>query len=116
MHYKSLIAFGRARGLEGEEKIAALDALVEHLLPHRLPELRASYEQELKATAIVSFPLDDYTVKVSGSDPKDKPEDISAPIWAGIVPILESFGEPIPAKNLNTQIPVPDYINKWKRS
>ena len=115
MHYKSLVAFGRARGLEGQEKLDALDTLVEHLLPHRLPELRESYEQELKATAIVAFPLDDYTIKVSGSDPKDKPEDISAPIWAGIVPIVESFGEPIPAKNLNPGISLPGYIKEWKR-
>ena len=114
MHYKSLIAFGRARNLEGEEKIAALDLLVEHLLPGRSQELRPSTTQELKATALVAFPLDDYAIKVSAADPEDKPEDLDARIWAGVIPIHESFGQPQPAKNLDPSISLPDYIKNWK--
>lgn len=113
MHYKSLIAFGSAHSLEGAEKEEALIALTEHLFPERSQELRPSTEKELKATSILSFPLDDYTVKVSNGEPKDPEEDLSLPVWAGIVPIHQVIGEPRAAKNLNPEIPIPDYINRW---
>ncbi len=113
MHYKSLIAFGSAHSLEGPEKEEALIALTEHLFPERSQELRPSTEKELKATSILSFPLDDYTVKVSNGEPKDPEEDLSLPVWAGIVPIHQVIGEPRAAKNLDPKIPAPDYIKRW---
>jgi hypothetical protein len=99
--------------LEGAEKEEALIALTEHLFPERSQELRPSTEKELKATSILSVPLDDYTVKVSNGEPKDPEEDLSLPVWAGIVPIHQVIGEPRAAKNLNPEIPIPDYINRW---
>lgn len=113
MHYKSLIAFGSARRLEGQEKEEALLVLTEHLLPERTNELRASTTSELKATSILAFPLDDFSIKVSSGDPKDSEEDVALPIWAGVVPIREIFGEPRPARDLDPSIPVPDYIKRW---
>ena len=113
MHYKSLVAFGSARALENSEKEEALIALTEHLFPERSKELRPSTEKELKATSILAFPLDDYSIKVSNGEPKDPPEDLTLPVWAGIVPIHEVIGEPRPAKNLDPKIAAPDYIKRW---
>ncbi len=113
MHYSSLVAFGSARNLEGEEKLEAIIAITEHLFPERSVELRPSTEKELKATSILAFPLDDFTLKVSNGEPKDPEEDLSLPVWAGIVPIKEVIGTPRAAKNLDPKIPVPDYITRW---
>lgn len=113
MHYKSLIAFGSARSLDGSEKEEALIALTEHLFPERSKELRPSTERELKATSILALPLDDYTVKVSNGEPKDPEEDLSLPNWAGIVPVHQVIGEPRAAKNLDPRIPAPEYIKRW---
>ena len=113
MHYKSLIAFGSARRLEGSEKEEALLTLTEHLLPERSKELRPSTTNELKATSILAFPLDDYSIKVSNGEPEDPEEDLAIPIWVGVVPIQQVFGEPRPIKDLDPSIPIPDYIKRW---
>lgn len=113
MQYISLVAFGSARRLEGSEKEEALLALTEHLFPERTKELRASTEKELKATSIVAFPLDDYTIKISRSEPEDPESDLNEKVWAGVVPLEERLGTPIPASNLDPSIALPDYIKRW---
>jgi nitroimidazol reductase NimA-like FMN-containing flavoprotein (pyridoxamine 5'-phosphate oxidase superfamily) len=113
MNYKSLIAFGSGRSLEGVEKEEALLALTEHLFPERTKELRDSTEKELKATTIIAFPLDDYTVKVSDKEPEDPESDLSERVWAGVVPVDQVLGTPIPASNLDPSIPLPGYIERW---
>lgn len=114
MNYKSLIAFGVGRTLEGSEKEEALLALTEHLFPERSQELRASSEKELKATTIITFPLDDYTVKVSDKEPEDPESDLKERVWAGVVPIAQVLGEPIATSNLDPSIPLPEYIDRWR--
>jgi len=114
MNYKSLIAFGSGRSLEGVEKEEALLALTEHLFPERTKELRDSTEKELKATTIIAFPLDDYTVKVSDKEPEDPESDLSERVWAGVVPVDQVLGTPIPASNLDSSIPLPGYIERWR--
>ena len=114
MNYKSLIAFGVGRTLEGSEKEEALLALTEHLFPERSQELRASSEKELKATTIITFPLDDYTVKVSDKEPEDPESDLTERVWAGVVPIAQVLGEPIATSNLDPSIPLPGYIDRWR--
>lgn len=113
MHYQSLMAFGRARLLSDEEKRPALQALTDHLFPERRAELRKSTEQELKATAVVAFPLNEISIKVSQGQPDDPESDLDAKVWAGTLPIVSNYGAPIPADNLRSGIPAPDYISRW---
>ncbi len=113
MHYQSLMAFGRARLLNNEEKRPALQALTDHLFPERRVELRKSTDQELKATAVVAFPLNEISIKVSQGQPDDPESDLGSGVWAGIIPIHSTYGDPIPANNLRSGIPIPDYISRW---
>ena len=114
MHYQSLMAFGHGRELiELDEKRLALQALSDHLFPHRRAELRKSTEQEIKATSVVSFPLDQITIKVSDGQPKDDKEDLEAQIWAGILPMQTIYGKPIPAEDLKFDLTAPEYIKNW---
>lgn len=113
MNYKSLLAFGVGRALAGDEKEEALLALTEHLFPERSKELRASTEQELKATTIVAFPLDDYAMKISDKEPEDPESDLKERVWAGVVPLTQVLGDPISASNLDPSIPLPGYLDRW---
>jgi nitroimidazol reductase NimA-like FMN-containing flavoprotein (pyridoxamine 5'-phosphate oxidase superfamily) len=113
MHYESLMAFGRARLLSEDEKRPALQSLTDHLFPNRRAELRPSTAKEIKATAIVAFPLNEVSGKVSEGQPDDPESDLGANIWAGILPITSSYGIPIPAANLRSGIDVPEYISRW---
>jgi hypothetical protein len=55
------------------------------------------------------------SVKVSAGPPEDEDDDIARPIWAGVVPMVETFGEPVPAPDLVAPYPVPEYVRSWRR-
>jgi nitroimidazol reductase NimA-like FMN-containing flavoprotein (pyridoxamine 5'-phosphate oxidase superfamily) len=114
MHYQSLMAFGKGRELTNpDEKRPALQALSDHLMPHRREELRKSTEQELKATSVVAFPLDQITMKVADYDPRDDKDDLDTPVWAGVVPMKTIYEAPRAAADLKFDLPAPDYIKNW---
>lgn len=119
MHYRTVMALGTCRRLEGESELAALLELSERLMPGRTSEARHPTAQELKATITLALPLDEISVKVSDGPPDDVDSDLVDPvyskIWAGYVSITESFGEPV-ADELAASIPVPDYVRAWRRS
>lgn len=98
MHYRSAMVFGRAA--EVDDKIAALRAMSEAWLPGRWDTLRPPTVKELAATMVLALPLTEWSVKVSAGPPDDAPEDLDAPVWAGVLPIVTSYGEPVPAPDL----------------
>jgi hypothetical protein len=118
MHYRCVMALGTCRSLQGDEEFAALLALSETLMPGRTGEARHPTPQELKATITLALPLDEISVKVGNRPPEDLDEDLVDPvysrIWAGSVPIIESFGTPV-ADDLAADVPLPDYVREWRR-
>jgi nitroimidazol reductase NimA-like FMN-containing flavoprotein (pyridoxamine 5'-phosphate oxidase superfamily) len=107
-NYASLMAFGQFELVgDEEEKLAALRAFTEKLLPGRWEEVRHPSKLELKATAVLRLPLTEASVKVR-SGPPDDDHDVDALLdtWAGVVPIQMSFGEPIASPGLRAGIPL----------
>jgi len=113
MHYRCAMVFGRARGVHGPEKLAALERVSERLLPGRWAEVRAPSAKELAATTVVAVALDEWSVKVSDGWPADDPADLDRPVWGGVVPVREMYGEPLPAPDLRGSPPLPDYVRAW---
>jgi nitroimidazol reductase NimA-like FMN-containing flavoprotein (pyridoxamine 5'-phosphate oxidase superfamily) len=87
VNYRSAVIFGTATLVEGDEKREALRALTEQLAPGRWDEARQPSDQELKATWILSLPLDEASAKVRVGGPEDEPEDVDLPVWSGLVPV-----------------------------
>jgi len=116
MQYHSLMAFGRARVIASKEKLAALEALTDHLFPERAKELRQSNAKEIKATSILAFPLGEVSIKVSKSYVHDGESEPNRKIWAGTVPITSTYGEPIPSEDLRPGIEIPKYISHWPKN
>lgn len=115
MNYRSAMVFGVCDVLDGDAKTAALDTLTDHLLPGRRAELRAHKAKELAATLVLALPLDETSVKISAGHPDDDADDLDTPIWAGTVPLGETFYDPIPAPDLRFELPVPEYVRTWRR-
>ncbi len=116
MNYRSAMVLGTCTTLRGAAKEAALERITHHLLPGRWADARHPSKKELAATLVLSLPLDEASVKVSVGPPDDVPEDVSLPVWAGTVPLTESFGDPVDAPDLPYPMPAPDYIRGWTRS
>jgi uncharacterized protein len=86
--YRSVVVLGTPTLVEDvDEKREALRAFTEHVAPGRWEEARQPTEQELKATWILSVPLDEASAKIRSGPPEDEPEDMELPVWAGVVPI-----------------------------
>ena len=85
--YRSVVVLGTPTLVPEDEKREALRAFTEHVAPGRWDEARQPTEQELKATWILSVPLDEASAKVRTGPPEDEPEDLDLPVWAGVVPI-----------------------------
>ncbi len=117
VNYRSVVAFGIADKIKGPQaKRAALDTLVDKLVPGRRADIRDNTRQELAATSILEFPLDEIVAKVRTGPPDDFDKDMNLPIWAGVLPVTQQFGEPVPDPALVGGSTVPDYIRKYRRS
>jgi hypothetical protein len=85
--------------LEDAEKEPRLKNFVDNILPGRWETLRPMNSQEVKATTVFTIPIDEASVKIRTGGPVDDEEDYSLPIWAGVIPIAQSVGTPVPDDN-----------------
>lgn len=100
MNYRSAMILGTCRALEGDDLLEGLRILTEHLLPARWETLRAPTRKELAATSVLALPLTEWSVKVGDGPPDDDPDDLDAPVWAGVVPLSLVAGDPVDAPDL----------------
>jgi nitroimidazol reductase NimA-like FMN-containing flavoprotein (pyridoxamine 5'-phosphate oxidase superfamily) len=101
LNYRSVVAFGRGRAIEGhDERMAALRAFTERLYPGRWDAVREPSAQEMKATLVVALPLSEAVAKMREGGPIDDEEDYALPVWAGVVPLSISKGDAEPDDRL----------------
>jgi uncharacterized protein len=116
MNYRSVVIFGRATLVDDrDEKIAALIALSEHIVRGRWDDVREPTEQEMRATTVLSLPLDEASAKIRTGPPVDDEEDYALPVWAGVIPLRLEAGEPIQDPRLPDGIEPPEYARNYKR-
>jgi nitroimidazol reductase NimA-like FMN-containing flavoprotein (pyridoxamine 5'-phosphate oxidase superfamily) len=116
MNYRSAVVFGTARLVRDDaEKLAALRAVTEQLIPGRWEHSRPPNRKELAATAALALPLDEASVKVRTGPPKDEPEDYQLDFWAGVVPAVLTFGPPEPDAELRPETDTPEHITALGR-
>ena len=95
INYESAMVLGTLTALEDPaDKLVALEAFTEKLLPGRWSEVRSPSPQELKATAILTIAIDEASAKVRTGPPEIPPEDADVTAWAGEVPIVTGYGAP----------------------
>jgi nitroimidazol reductase NimA-like FMN-containing flavoprotein (pyridoxamine 5'-phosphate oxidase superfamily) len=100
VNYRSAVCFGTARAVDdADAKSAALARFVDAIVPGRAAESRSGDRNELAATALVRFEIDDASAKARSGGPKDDPADRDLPVWAGVVPTHVAYGIPEPDEN-----------------
>jgi uncharacterized protein len=115
MNYRSVAVLGTATVVQGKDKIAALQTIAEHVAPGRWREARGPNDNELKATLVLSLPLDESSAKVRTGPPEDEDEDYELPHWAGVLPLALAAGSPVADPRLPPGIAVPPSVQKWRR-
>jgi uncharacterized protein len=97
INYRSVVVLGKARQVTDlEEKREALRRFTNHVITGRWEQAKQPTEQELKATGVLALPLDEVSAKVRTGPPIDDEEDYALPIWGGVVPVIQTLGEPVP--------------------
>ncbi len=116
MNYRSVVIFGKAEIIKGEqEKNDALEALTEHIIPHRWNEIRPPSPNELKGTTVLKLPITEASAKIRTGDPVDDAEDYAINVWAGVLPLSLTVGEPIADEKLKANIEIPPHVLNYKR-
>lgn len=116
INYRSVVLFGKGRPVEDEgEKLSALKAVTEHILPGRWQEARLPNSKELNATRVVAIRIDEASAKVRMGPPVDEEEDYGLPVWAGVLPLREQPQPPVRDELLAEDLPLPDYIANYSR-
>ena len=111
VNYRSAVFFGTCEEVtEYDAKMEALAAFTDKLIPGRWDDSRQPTPNEMKATAVVALNVSEASAKIRNGPPVDDDEDYALPIWAGIMPITQHIGEPIPDELLRDGILVPDYL------
>ena len=115
MNYRSVMIFGRARVLnDQQEKVAALRAFTEHIIARRWDEVRPPNVQELKATTVLALPLQELSAKTRAGAPVDDEKDYALDVWAGVIPLTLSTGEPIADRRVKEGVSIPASVSKYK--
>lgn len=116
MNYRSAVIFGKAVPItDRKEKNAALEALVEHLVPGRGAEARGANKKELEATAVLALEISEASAKVRKGPPKDNKSDLDLDVWAGVIPLTVVPGAPVTAPDLKPGLEVPEYVTGYQR-
>ena len=116
MNYRSVVALGKATLVEAPaEKLEALRAFTEKILPGRWEDARQPSEKELKATSILKLGLSEVSAKIRSGPVQDDEEDYALPVWAGIVPLHLQTEAPVRDERCDPAIPTPRYATHYKR-
>jgi hypothetical protein len=113
VNYRSAVVFGTATVIQDEdERWQALRLITDHLIPGRWAAARQPTSKEMAATAVLSLPLTEASVKVRTGPPADAPEDLALDVWAGVLPVSVAFGAPVADPQLREEIPLPAHIRE----
>jgi nitroimidazol reductase NimA-like FMN-containing flavoprotein (pyridoxamine 5'-phosphate oxidase superfamily) len=114
INYRSVVILGAASEITDEsQKLTALEALVEHVMPGRWKEIRRPSAAELKATTILAVPVEEASAKIRCGPPMDKDEDYQLDVWAGEIPLQTVASAPRPDPRLPSDIPLPVHIETF---
>ena len=116
VNYRSAVLFGRGQLVPDTEKMAYLAHFTEKLLPGRWDDVRAPNAAEFKASAVVAVTIESASAKVRTGPPKDDEEDYALPVWAGVLPIRQAFGELEADPKLTEGIGVPGYLQAYMKA
>jgi nitroimidazol reductase NimA-like FMN-containing flavoprotein (pyridoxamine 5'-phosphate oxidase superfamily) len=116
MNYRSVVILGKAKVVgDDREKLEALRAFTEHVVPGRWAEVRQPSEKELKATLVLSLPIDEASAKIRTGAAVDDEADHELDVWAGVIPLRLTAGAPVSDAQLKEDIAIPHYASTYKR-
>jgi nitroimidazol reductase NimA-like FMN-containing flavoprotein (pyridoxamine 5'-phosphate oxidase superfamily) len=112
VNYRSAMIYGVPRVVtDPAEKLLGLRCLSEHLAPGQWDYARQPSRKELAKTTLLALPLDEASVKIRTGPPDDADSpDAELGLWAGELPLVSSWGEPVPDPALPAAVAAPSHL------
>ena len=111
MNYRSAMIYGRFETVAESAKRRALEDFMDHLAPGRQAEVRPGNDKEYAATTVMRIPLAEAACKTRSGPPNDDEEDLGIAAWAGVLPLAQAHGTPVP--DTHCTVAAPDYVRVW---
>lgn len=115
MNYRSVVVFGIPWIVtDPQERMVAFEAITEHVIPGRWAEARHPNDKENKGTKLLALTIDEASAKTRSGPPGDEDFDMDLDVWAGVIPLRVTAGQPIPAPDLKPGLDIPDYVRDYR--
>jgi uncharacterized protein len=115
VNYRSVVILGTAESVPEGEKIQALKAITDHIVPGRWDSLRPVRKEEIDQTTVLKLDIVEASAKVRSGPPLDDEEDYRLPIWAGTLDFAPLSGNPRPDPRLSAGIALPAHVKNYRR-
>jgi hypothetical protein len=93
------------------DKSAALEALMDKIVPGRQAEVRPGSDKEFAATTVLRISLEEAACKVRSGGPNDDEADMALPVWAGVLPLVLQAAPAV--VDPQCSVAAPDYVRQW---
>lgn len=111
LQFRSVMAFGRARLVQGAQaKAAAMAAFLDRLYPGRSAEARPPGDLELQQISVVEMTIEEASAKTKANGAGLIPADEDWPVWSGVIPVATLVGAPQADAVLSAGLPLPDSL------
>lgn len=118
-NYRSAVLQGYAKPVEDvAEKVFAMEQITNKVVPERWQNTRVPPDNvEMTSTMILKVTIETGSGKIRHGEPHDEAKDldrkeVTSSVWTGVIPVYESFGEPI-ANATNQVDEIPGYIQSY---
>ena len=111
VNYRSATLFGSVKLMEDDkEKTAALKCFMEHMMVGRWDGTRPMTKKELDRTLVVEMAIETASAKIRDTGVGDEPEDYELDVWAGLVPLKQIAGYPVPDGGKPEKMETPKHV------
>ncbi len=115
VNYRSVVILGTAERVPEVEKMQALKAITDHIIPGRWDSLRPVRKEEIDLTTVLKLEIVEASAKVRSGPPLDDEKDYALPIWAGTLDFPPQSANPNPDPRLNPAVPLPAHVKHYRR-
>ncbi len=82
-------------------------------MPGRTADARPPSESEIRSTSVLALAIDEASAKVRVGGPIDDEPDLTLPVWAGLLPVVTTFGTAVPEPEIAEKVPA--YLTGYRR-
>ena len=114
MNYRSAVVFGTAHVVAERRKTSSASSMPSRIISSKDAGKRSEpIARGVEGTLVLSLPITEASAKVRTGPPVDDEEDYALPVWAGVLPLKMTAGEPVADPRLSPGLPLPSHVAQY---